>query len=216
MNSMTKLTRTAGKIFLLIGILSGVLLFFEARTESSRTSSAQVEARQLRDSWEDLSKSGERKRGAVTGAVGWPFSSLEQIDGGMPQRLQKESGSFLASADMLKLRFNKARRAIVGMHRTQLWIVPGNAVICMFRTPRLAATCTTKVDAHQQGLVLGVYKVGRNPSQAPQRFSLFGLAPDDVRSVLVKAGSHERVLPVKKNVYFARARTPIELQAMYR
>lgn len=156
--------------------------------------------------WRQLVKKGVREL-ASKGGTGWPFaaSSAAQV----PMVLQKSAEDVLLDPQPLELRFGDARY-LRKSGQAGLWLVPGHAVLCMFREPDMAASCSTASQAHRQGLVLQTYKVGVHRGQ-PKQFKILGVAPDGIGTVSVTVGTRQTEIPVANNVYSTEARTPISV-----
>jgi hypothetical protein len=95
-----------------------------------------------------------------------------------------------------------------------VWVVVTEAaeesVTCLVAESSGSSSCASTRIAAQAGLALGA-----SPSGQVQKALLIGLAPDWVRSVQVKVvGQESQMLPVRHNVFSARAQAPILLRGI--
>jgi hypothetical protein len=164
--------------------------------------------------WKQMVRSGLRRAKARNLSHSWPFISLHKPPNGMPPHLMQEARAMLRGAGSLQLRYGDAAYA-----RTHagvgLWVVPGRAVICMFRAVKMGSACVTAARAQREGVVLGVYQVG-TASEQPPHFTLLGVVPDGVRALKVEEGNTIRTVPVIDNSFETSARHPIRVAALER
>jgi hypothetical protein len=148
----------------------------------------------------------------------WPYAGLRGSAEPMPQPLRRAAIANMGGYQQLGLRFDSAQYA-----KTEIgggiWVVRGAGVTCIFHAKRLAASCTTDINAMRQGviLVVGDDKQGTPPSKLPEHFLALGIAPNGVKAVRLQVidGPVVNVLVVE-NAYALRAAGPITLERLIR
>jgi hypothetical protein len=157
--------------------------------------------------WEQLANKGQREvQSSLLGP--WPFSEVKQVERGMPDSLRKKALELLGEPAPLELRFADARYATTS-HQLSLWVVPGNGVICIFESAKMASACTTTVQAYHHGVVLQTYTLGKGSGGRPVEFTSLGVVPNGVTRVPVKVGNRWTAVDVVNNTFFIRSRQPI-------
>lgn len=133
----------------------------------------------------------------------------------MPSDMRRKVHETIGPSRIMRLQFAQAQHV-----RTQIgigvWVVEGRGVTCAVRGGVGSATCQTSVRARRHGLLLEVYRVGRDPAAPPTHFTAFGVAPNWARIVVVRIGHHRKEIPVVNHAYALRAKQPIEVQRLVR
>lgn len=200
---------------LLLVVLAAILVvLFHTSDRSRELPPARSEPARTRLAWTQVARSGLRRVKTEKLSQSWPFASLHKPPSGMPPRLKQEARAMLHAGGSLRLRYRDAAYA-----RTHtgigLWVVPGRAVICVFRAVKIVSACVTAARANREGIALGVYRVGK-PDKRPTHFTLLGVVPDGVRALKVEEGKTVRTIPVIDNSFETSARHPIRVAAVER
>ncbi|WP_445148887.1 hypothetical protein [Baekduia sp. Peel2402] len=91
--------------------------------------------------------------------------------------------------------------------RGDVWAVRGGAIACVIQDGPGAVVCLPAARVAREGLMLGVYRTGRNG--AATRFRALGIVPDGTGTVRFDVGGAARSVPVSGNAYGATAHHPI-------
>jgi hypothetical protein len=171
------------------------------RAAAARPSSSQV--------WGKVLAAGQRESRSVE-LRHWPFAAVVRQPHGMPHKLRTEAEELLGNPAHLGLLFEGARYT-TAPDGAGLWVVSGRNVLCMFRAVNIAVACDTTARAYTRGLLLEVYKRDKAHDQRPTKFTLFGIVPDGVSSVIARVGGQSREIAVIHNTLSAEAPTPINV-----
>jgi hypothetical protein len=147
----------------------------------------------------------------------WPFAALKGNAELMPKIMRRAAIASLGGHQRLGLRFDRAQYVSTSTD-VGIWVVRGTGVTCIFQDRKAAAGCATDANASRQGLAL-VVGYGRPSSNAklPARFLTFGIAPNSVKAVRLKAiGGGSTTVPIVENAYGLRTRAPIEVEKLIR
>ncbi len=147
-----------------------------------------------------------------------PFAILHTQPERMPQRTRKAIARVLGGTTTFGLQFERAQltRTTTG---DAVWIVEGNAVICLTQASTGATACDTTTATRRHGLTLTVTKPNTNPRATPTDFVMLGLAPDWARSAIVSqrdAPTKTKQIPVTNNTLALRANGPIQVEKLVR
>jgi hypothetical protein len=166
-----------------------------------------VALQRLGRTWETLVARG-RREAPPAHRQHWPFAKIVAASGGMPEALRAEAEEALGDGGRLGLRFGQARYGATP-GGVGLWVVPGDGVTCMFRSPSIAAACRTTAQAYRNGIVLQTYKLGKSHHGRPKSFAALGIAPDGLRFMALEIGKRRTSIPLHGNVYLVESRSPI-------
>ncbi|HEX2264686.1 MAG TPA: hypothetical protein VHH14_00210, partial [Solirubrobacterales bacterium] len=127
-----------------LGVLAVVLLAGgdgedpQRSADSAKPANARVAAQKakVRKAWQGLVRKGLKQAGGREVLADWPFSAVRKPEGGMPPRLRAGVGEVLPGSEPLRLRFDEAGYATTPAGG--LWVVPGRAVVCIFRAQTLS------------------------------------------------------------------------------
>jgi hypothetical protein len=155
------------------------------------------------------------KRAPVARPSG-PFSGAKPVAGVIPEPLRRPTTETLGgdgAIGALGLRFANARRAETPSG-TALWVLPGKAVMCLIRAPRIATSCQTSTEAATKGLVIQTYKLAKPTSRKPTSFSTIGIVPDDTPAVRLVVKRRTITIPVTNNTFDRTAKAPIRVAGL--
>ncbi len=203
----------AAAILAALAVASATLVFRDDGEAADHARPA--ESVEARAAWQAAVRRGIAQANGSTSLARWPFSSIPVHQDGAPHAVEQSITGLLGPARPLGLRFDAAR-SIVTARGQRIWVVPGRAVICMFRTPRLASSCDTATNASRRGLVLVTYKIGKDPKAPPRNFELLGLVPDGFHSATLKIGARRVQVRASTNTISYRAKAPISVLAIHR
>lgn len=156
--------------------------------------------------WEQLVSKGRREAQAVE-LDRWPFAEVKKGPV-MPRALREEAKEMLRESEQLDLRFEDVRFA-EAPNRMDIWVVPGDRIICMFRAVRMAGACSTTTQAYRHGMVLQTY---RHRNGRPTSFEALGIVPDGIVKVPAKIGRRWTKLNVVANTFFVESQKPIGIR----
>lgn len=159
--------------------------------------------------WRQITKKS-RQESRPRNLRSWPFAAIVRPLHPMRATLRKEAKEVLGNPAHLGLRFGSARH-VVAPNGVGLWVVSGRSVTCMFRAVNIAGTCSPTAEAYRHGLLLELYKLDKGHGRRPTTFTVFGIAPDGVRSVAGQAGGQPIEIPVVHNAFSATASGPINV-----
>jgi hypothetical protein len=144
-----------------------------------------------------------------------PLAITRTAPESMPPGMRRKVHETIGPSGVMQLDFDQAQ-----LVRTQIglgvWVVEGRGVTCAFRDGVGSSICQTSVQARRHGLLLEVYKVGKDLMAPPTHFTAFGVAPNWAHIVVAKIGGRQREIPVVSHAYALRAEQPIEVQRLMR
>lgn len=160
--------------------------------------------------WSHLSRRGVRQERAH----GFHADQSPFLDIGtpktMPPGMLKAALGVLGQSGPARLGFGRARYVTTPLG-VGLWVVVGRGVTCMFQARTAAMSCNTTYSASRRGLFLGVYALGRHPSESPSRFLSLGITPTWAKTIHFRVGRQKRQLHIMNGVFAIRTDRPIQM-----
>jgi hypothetical protein len=141
------------------------------------------------------------------------FESLNGPTQPLPERLARRFRSF-RDKRLKYLRVEHAKH--IGSRRNGLWVVNGKGITCIIQTMRGSIACSDTADFLDRGLIIGAFGSVRRPTERPDLFIVWGIAPDWISKVRLKVGQKFRMIKVQNNFYSLRASSPIFFAGPYR
>lgn len=134
------------------------------------------------------------------------FQALEGRTQPLPPRLADPLRGF-RDARIRTLRFDIAK--LVGGPGRGAWVVNGKGRTCIVPASRGGIACTPAKAFLQRGMIFGAADGSRSPADRPQRFLVWGVAPDSAAKVRLSIGRRIRQVVVRDNFYSLTAGSPI-------
>ena len=135
----------------------------------------------------------------------------------MSFRLTQTAKATLGGGQQLSLNFAQSRY-VETPSRHGLWLVPGRAVLCLFRAPPSVAACDTVTKVRLRGLVLITSSAGQDEARVPRRkreFFATGIFPSSTGEIEVLSDGYRRRVSVIDGVFALRAEDPIRVKALH-
>jgi hypothetical protein len=95
-----------------------------------------------------------------------------------------------------------------------IWITPNRHLLCITQARYATTACSPLLLLKRRGATLGVFDPKGRGSRWPQRFCIYGVVRDSVRSVSLRVGHHIRPVVVQNNSYSLCAKRPIGISAV--
>jgi hypothetical protein len=104
------------------------------------------------------------------------------------------------------LMFSYAHRVPTSIHQ-DAWVIPGDGFICVMASKPIVAGCNTTAETIQHGMSVVAIQPPL-PHHKGKRYTLFGIAPDGVKTMRIRGvGERRATALVVENVYSYAAPT---------
>lgn len=124
----------------------------------------------------------------------------------MPSRLRKQTKMTLG-ANRPGLSFSRAQ-AVQTSHGA-LWLIEGGSVVCLLHEGTGVISCANLAEVADRGITLGVWWPKNGTGSPPGKHAIFGIVPDSVQAVSLRAGEETRIAKVQRNSFSAKSTNPL-------
>jgi hypothetical protein len=124
----------------------------------------------------------------------------------VPGRLREQTKMTLG-ANQPRLSFSRAQ-AVQTAHGS-LWLIEGGSVVCLLHGETGVISCANLAEVADRGITLGVWWPKNGPGSPPGKHAIFGVVPDSVQAVSLRAGEETRIAKVQRNSFSAKSTRPL-------